>query len=321
MFLQALLICLLVNAYVVESAEVVIGGVLRPKGVSIEAHDQKIRDFWTPERLKAAQSLDIILPHVPYGRTSANHNESNGSLSIVSGSLPSVNSKLIRVMNNNGHHVYTSGKVFFQGASGGHYMCSGAIVSSQSGDLVATAAHCIYDTDSKTWMNSNWVFIPAYSNGNRPHGTWVGRNFIALTSWTNNRDFNNDVGFVALSTLNGQHIQSRLGAQGIGFNFARLQHTYAYGYPGNLDGGNYLKSCIGNTENPTGAGGGFHGQRLWCNMGGGSSGGPWLQNVDGNGMGYVTSVNSFGISSAPNYMFGPYFDSTIGTLYDAAKNM
>ena len=321
MFLQALFIYLLANVYLVESAEVAIGSVLRPKGLSIQAYNQKIRDFWTPDKLKAAKSLDVILSKVAQGRTSANHNVSNGAPSSVSGAMPSLQSRLIRGINNNGRHVYTTGKVFFEGTNGGYYMCSGAIVTSDTADLVVTAAHCVFDTESGAWLNSNWVFIPGYSNGNRPYGTWPARNFLTLTSWTNNRYFDHDVGFVALSTLDGRHIQHVLGSQGIGFNFARLQHTFAFGYPGNLDGGNYLKSCVGNAENPSGASD-YHGQRLWCNMGGGSSGGPWLQNVDeSNGVGYVTSVNSFRIGSAPDHMFGPYFDSTIGSLYDSAKVM
>ena len=259
------------------------------------------------------------MPHV---RISANHNESNGPLSRVPGTIPSIKSGLIKAISNNGRQVYTTGKVFFVGTNGGYYMCSGAVVTSESGDLVVTAGHCVYDTESKAWLSSNWVFIPAYSNGNRPFGTWPARKLVTLTSWTNSRDFNHDVGFVAVSTLDGQHIQSRLGSQGIGFNFARRDYIYAFGYPGNLDGGNYLKSCSGRAENPTGTSDGYRGQKLGCNMGGGASGGPWLQYVNtATGVGYVTSVNSFKISSAPNHMFGPYFDSTIGSLYDGVKTM
>ena len=322
MLVQALLISLFVNVYLTESTEIVIGSIVRPRGISAEVHNQKIRDFWTSDKLKAAKSLDIILTNVPHGRSSANHSEPDGPPSSVPGTVPSGNSRLLRTISGNGRQVSTTGKVFFQGPDGGYYMCSAAIVGSTTGDLVATAGHCVYDTDKEAWLNSNWVFIPAYSNGNRPYGTWPARNFLALTSWTNNRDFNYDVGFVALSTLDGQHIESRLGAQGIGFNYARSEYTYAFGYPGNLDGGNYLKSCSGNAGNPTGAGSDYHGQRLACNMGGGSSGGPWLQNVDeSSGIGYVTAVNSFGIPSLGDYMYGPYFDSTIGSLYDSAKVM
>lgn len=166
------------------------------------------------------------------------------------------------------------------------------------------------------------MFIPAYANGNRPYGTRPARNFIALKGWTERRDFDYEVAFVALSRVSGRHIQSYLGAQGIRFNFARLQYTHAFGYPGNLNNGQILRSCVAYSQNPTGAGSDFYGQRLPCNMGGGSSGGPWLQNVnEATGVGSVTSVNSFGHSSIPNFMYGPYFDSTIRSLYDTAKKM
>ena len=221
----------------------------------------------------------------------------------------------------NGRQVYTTGKVFFRGFDG-DYTCSGSIISSNTGDLVSTDGHCVYDTVHKIWFNSYWIFVPAYSNNNRPYGTWTGPNFLTFQGWTNSRDFNYDVAFVALSTLNGRHIQSVLGSQGIGFNFARLQYTYSFGYPGNINNGQTRSQCVANTQNPTGAGSAYRGQRLPCYMGGGCSGGPWLQNVvESTGVGYVTSVNSFGFASIPNYMYGPYFDSSVGSLYGTAKDM
>jgi hypothetical protein len=57
-------------------------------------------------------------------------------------------------------------------------------------------------------------------------------------------------------------------------------------------------------------------------MGGGCSGGPWLQNVvDTTGIGYVTSVNSFTISNVPNVINGPYFDANTKYLYQSATSM
>ena len=320
MLVQALLVCLFANICLAQSTDFVTSGIHRPKGVSIDQHNDNIRDYWTFDRLKAAKSLDIILRTSPSGRSSANVNISTGPTSSVPGTLPANSSIIGRAITSNGRQVATTGKVFFRGVDG-NYMCSAAIVSSITGDLVSTAGHCVFDTDKKAWFNSYWVFIPAYANGNKPYGTWPARNFIALKGWTDNRNFDYDVAFVALSTVNGRHIQSYLGAQGIGFNFARLQYTHAFGYPGNLNNGEVLRSCVANTQSPTGAGS-YRGQRLPCNMGGGSSGGPWLQNVnEATGVGYVTSVNSFGFSSIPNFMYGPYFDSTIGSLYDSAKKM
>ena len=307
--------------YLTESTDVVIGSVYRSKGLLIEAQNQKIRDFWTPARLKAAKSLDIILPKLPQGRSLASKNRSNRPPSGVPGSMPPIRSRLIRTINSNGHQVYTTGKVFFH-APDGDYMCSGAIVTSTTGDLVATAAHCVYDIDQHVWLTSNWVFIPAYSNGSRLYGTWPARNFIVLEAWTNYGDYNYDVAFVALSTLGGWHIQSYLGSQGVGFNCARSDYTYSIGYPDNVDDGNYQKSCVGYAQNSTDKESNYRGQKLACHMAGGASGGPWLQYVDeSSGMGYVTAVNSFIISSLGSYIYGPYFDSNIQSLYDSAKTM
>ena len=57
MFGQTLFICLLANFYLAESVEIVVRSVLQQKGISTEAHDQKICDFWTREKLEAAKII------------------------------------------------------------------------------------------------------------------------------------------------------------------------------------------------------------------------------------------------------------------------
>ncbi len=119
--------------------------------------------------------------------------------------------------------------------------------------------------------------------------------------------------------MNGRHIQDTVGGQGIGFNFGRNEVIFSFGYPLNLDRGEVMQYCHAYTGAHQ-AGSGYHGQRLQCDMTGGSSGGPWLQlyNV-GSGTGYVTSVNSFLLSGQSNAMHGPYFGEDARSLYDSAK--
>ena len=322
MLLQALLVCLLANLYLAQPNDFASSSVRLPKGSSIDQYNDNVRKYWTSERLETAKPLDIVLPALPRGRTATNTNFTTGPTSSIPGTVPTNSSLLGKAISSNGRQVYTTGKVFFRGADGGNYMCSAAIVSSNTGDLVSTAGHCVYDATNKVWYNSYWVFIPAYSNGNRPYGTWAGRNFITFNGWTNSGDWNFDVAFVALSTLNGRHIQSVLGSQGIGWNFARWQKTYSFGYPYNINNGETRSQCVANAQSPSGAASTYRGQRLPCNMRQGCSGGPWLQNVvESTGVGYVTSVNSFLITNLPNYIFGPYFDSNVASLYNTAKNM
>ena len=49
-----------------------------------------------------------------------------------------------------------------------------------------------------------------------------------------------------------------------------------------------------------------------CDMTGGSSGGGWIAG------GGVASVNSYGYSTLPNVMFGPYQGSVAQSLYTQA---
>jgi hypothetical protein len=249
MLVQVVLVCLFANVLSVNSDENVVVDILRPRSKSLEAHNEQIRSFWTSEKLKAATPVDKVRTNVPNSRTaSKNSTGSVGSASHVSGSIPENNATKSKGISSGGRQVYTTGRVFWQVGSS-YYSCSGSVVSSKSDDLIATAEHCVYDTDTKQWYaNNNWVFVPAYSNGNAPYGTWAARRLTVKQAWTASADFNYDVGFVAVSTVNSRHIQSVVGSQGIAFNQPRLAYTYSFGYPANLDSGRYLKSCAGNTQ-------------------------------------------------------------------------
>ena len=59
--------------------------------------------------------------------------------------------------------------------------------------------------------------------------------------------------------------------------------------------------------------GGSQDQGLPCNMTGGSSGGGWITS------GSLNSVNSFGYTGLRDVMWGPYFGSTIQSVYNAAS--
>lgn len=322
MLLQVILFCLLANSWFVESTDNVIANVGQSRSLLRKLNDEKIRRFWTPERLAAAKPMDLILPSSSNKTLSSSSNMTIGSPSSVVGLTALHNGTRKRAISRNGQQVHTTGKVFWQ-TEQGMASCSAAVVSSKSGDLIVTAAHCVYDTDTQTWFNNNnWVFIPAFSNYNGPYGTWTARSFLVNPAWISSGDYNYDVAFVALSTLNGRHIRDVVGAQGIAFNQPRSAYTYSFGYPSNLDSGLYLKSCVGFTRNSPFLWNNYAGQGLSCNMGRGCSGGPWMQDVDdATGIGYVTSVNSFTIDNIPNVMNGPYFETNIKSLYDQASSM
>jgi hypothetical protein len=224
-----------------------------------------------------------------------------------------------RAINPLGRHVATNGRVFWSCSAGSLSSCSASVIPSTSGDVIVTAGHCVYDTTALKWLtNCNWIFVPAYSNGNAPYGRWPAREAAALTAWTqSNPNFNYDVAFVALSTLSGYHISQLTGSQSLGFNQLRSRASYSFGYPVNIANGEYLQMCSGVPAPSKYTLNGYVGQGLSnCLMGGGCSGGPWLQLFnETTGVGITYSVNSFTYSLAPNTINGPVFDTYIQQIW------
>jgi hypothetical protein len=138
------------------------------------------------------------------------------------------------------------------------------------------------------------------------------------------RGFNSDVGFVTTyANASALRVVDAVGGHGTRYGGSRVFDVSIFGYPGNLNGGQVMWACWGTTgtrwifdfpwfyEFPSLSG---------CNFGGGSSGGPWLNDYsNSSGLGYVRSVTSFG-PSGNAYIAGPYFDSRFPALFTAANN-
>jgi V8-like Glu-specific endopeptidase len=187
-------------------------------------------------------------------------------------------------------------------------------VTSGNKSTVMTAGHCVKLEGS--W-HTNWAFVPAYDNGNRPHGTWTAKSTLTTPQWNASEDLNYDVGAAVVNPLNGASLTDVVGAQGIAFNQARGQRMYSFGYSAAAPyDGTKLIYCSGVVfddfllSNDLG---------MTCNQTGGSSGGPWFLNFnEGDGTGIQNSVNSFKYNFFPNWMFGPYFGADAQGVYNAA---
>lgn len=308
----------------IKGEELVIKPIVRPKSLSDDQYNAQMQQYWTPEKLGRAINLDMgrtpsIGGKTPVGRSAT----VSGPTVSFSGSAPVQNASRGRALSASGNQNYNVGRVFFT-YNGIVYSCSGAIITSNSKDLIVTAASCVFNVNTKTWYTNNWVFVPGYNNNRAPYGLWSARYLMAATGWTVYGDLNYDVGFVALSTLSGWHIQDYLGSQGIGFNWPRSAFVYALGYPLNINNGQTLQQCSGYTQSSryTTTSYYYNGQGLSCSMTGGSGGGPWLQGVnEASGTGYVTSVTSFIMNNIPSVINGPYFDSNIASVYNQAKSV
>lgn len=209
----------------------------------------------------------------------------------------------------------TSGRVFFT-FQGRDASCSGNAVTSANKSVVMTAGHCVKLEGA---FHTNWVFVPGYDHGARPHGTWSATKLLTTPQWQANEDLNFDVGAAVVAPNDGQRLTDVVGSQGIAFNQPRGQQMYAYGFPAAAPyDGESLIYCSGRvfndflTSNDLG---------MTCDMTGGSSGGPWFLKFDeSTGTGLQNSVNSFKYNFMPNWMFGPYFGADAQRLYETAQS-
>jgi hypothetical protein len=283
--LLALLACALVVVPAAQAARVETKAVAQDKAA--------VQKYWTAERMREAIPAQKLLQGQPAGEPTKNRKAAATQIPPPYTSAP----------------TRTNGKVFFTD-DGLNYVCSGTAVLSGNDSVVWTAGHCVHDGASN--FHTNWTFVPAYADGSRPYGTWAARTLLTTSGWGNSGDFSYDNGAAVVSPNGGSALTDVVGGRNIAFNSPRQQQYAAHGYP---------------------AGPPFNGQRLWvcnspliyndtsaspatmgidCDMTGGSSGGGWIAGDA------VASVNSYGYTTLPNVMFGPYQGSVAQSLYTQA---
>ncbi|MCK2212919.1 hypothetical protein MF672_003755 [Actinomadura sp. ATCC 31491] len=92
----------------------------------------------------------------------------------------------------------TVGKVFFVDGHGKFRWCSATSIQSNQRNLVATAGHCVYDTDSNRAVMDNWVFVPGYYQGKAPWGIYVGKQAFTHYDFDVYEDYDRDYAFVTV---------------------------------------------------------------------------------------------------------------------------
>jgi V8-like Glu-specific endopeptidase len=81
------------------------------------------------------------------------------------------------------------------------YVCSGALIDSKH---VITAGHCVYfhDDDDNGYVFNDWAetvtVVPAYRDGNRPYGDATATQLHSWTGWTDDENFDHDIGVIDL---------------------------------------------------------------------------------------------------------------------------
>ncbi|MEV0596565.1 trypsin-like serine peptidase [Nonomuraea cavernae] len=159
----------------------------------------------------------------------------------------------------------TIGKVFFVDGSGRQRWCSATSIQSNYRNLVATAAHCVYDTDSDRDVLANWIFVPGYYQGKAPWGIYVGKQAFTHHDFDVYEDYDRDYAFVTvyngiafdgakqvdrkeyqrfsgpkrswgkryyiLPAKDVGRLGDNVGGQGVAWNQPAGRHVRAFGYP------------------------------------------------------------------------------------------
>ncbi|HYH61794.1 MAG TPA: hypothetical protein VD766_08000, partial [Solirubrobacterales bacterium] len=247
----------------------------------LDESPREVRGYWTPERMETAIPGDALL-----GDAAAV--APLGDVSLGLASTDARRAQAQPVANPSSKPFRTHGKVFFTlGAL--DYVCSGTSIKSQTKSLVVTAGHCMYSSADGGYA-TNFMFVPAYDNGDDPFGEWTAKRIKTTPQWENNENESYDVGMATMSKLSGDKLANVVGSRGIAFNKGRNLNFDVFGYPAEdpFDGESMYR-CDSPAEGTDNQGGNPKPTRIDCDMTGGSSGGGWV--IKGKN---VNSVVSYG---------------------------
>jgi len=193
----------------------------------------------------------------------------------------------------------------------GVQMCTASVVDSPGNDLLITAAHCIYGDGT---YDQNITFVPGYSGGQRPYGTWVPERMLVDPRWSGYSDPDLDVGFVILRPLHGKNIQDVLGGNTLAIDPGDTMLVRVSGYPW---GSRQVVTCVNWTSQQENYQLRFDCAGFPC----GTSGSPWVTGYDpatGTGavVGLIGGYQQGGDTSSVSY--SPYFDWHVRNLYEQA---
>lgn len=91
------------------------------------------------------------------------------------------------------------GPLFYTAEGVPAHGCTASVVHSPAGDLVVTAAHCVYMDGFRTDL----AFAPGYQDETAPYGVWVPTSIDIDPEWAADRDPDHDVAFLRVRPAKG----------------------------------------------------------------------------------------------------------------------
>jgi V8-like Glu-specific endopeptidase len=178
--------------------------------------------------------------------------------------------------------VPTVGALFFTTGTEEHF-CTASVVNSLPGDIILTAAHCVY---SASGYSGDIEFVPGYHDGIEPYGAWPVKTVTVSQGWAQNQNVNLDFAFLTVAPPPGtwRPIQRVTGGLWLGINLPYAEHIEVIGYN---DTDNGPVKCATKSFKFEPSQMEFYCHDYWD----GTSGGPWIVHYNGHrGTGVVFGV-------------------------------
>lgn len=200
--------------------------------------------------------------------------------------------------------------------------CSGSVVHSPGGDIVITAAHCVYyDNSYATGLS----VAPGRTGGKSPHGTWQVDKIWIDPRYTKDNDETYDYAFLRVSRSGGDTVEDAVGANTLQVNQPyHLRNVTAIGYPQSNNDGDQQLACTLETFQ---SGAHDHYREMRCDgYSTGVSGGPWLELAPGRKTGPLVGIiggwNGGGPADSDPHAdaisYSPYFTDDTKALFQQA---
>ena len=109
------------------------------------------------------------------------------------------------------------GSADYTGSSASHF-CTGTVIDSPGGDLVLTAAHCVWDVSAGAPTSSSITFAPGYDNGlnTRFGGAWTVEQVEVPPGYQANGDPADDYALLTIAPQQGLNIEQVTGGLRLG---------------------------------------------------------------------------------------------------------
>jgi hypothetical protein len=261
---------------------------------------------WTPQRMRAATAVSPALVRSGLPATTGAPAQPTRSQPVPGVSAPKGTPRAVSFTGSP-----TTGALFYT-TGGKNHFCTASVVDSTAGDMVLTAAHCVY------WkgFGTNIEYVPGYHDGKQPYGAWPVAKITVASGWESSHNPDLDFAFLTTASVAGQRIQTRTGGLTIGFTRWYSEKIEAVGH--NDTDAEPIRCATKSFRFRTGQME-FYCHGFWT----GTSGGPWILGYNAkNGTGTVFGVIG-GYQLGGDYewaSYSAYFGSATRSLYTQVEH-